>query len=384
MRIFTFCILIFATPLLFGQTHFYVANRDGNNVLRFSMDGIFIEEFVNAGSGNLSSPQEVLFHPIDGSLLVTGFNNTRIKQYDGQSGAFLGDFTNGFDLDHPTKMNIGSDSLLYVAQWGNPQSKIIRFDLDGDFVDEWSEVDVREGCGMEWDSEGSLYVTTWSDGQNNGTAGFVRKFAPDGSDLGIIINSTILQGPVGLWIDESDVLFVIDWTLGRVSKFNTDGIFLEHFITGMIRTEGDAIGPDGKYYLCDWQANRVNRYNSDGSFDTTLVDQGLTVPNGITFGPDGIVSSIESVQEEIKELSIYPNPVTSSTEIVFQIQDIPQQIKLRIVDHLQREIQTITEGRKNKGVYTYNINTGNLTSGIFYVILESEGYVLTQKMVVVK
>lgn len=308
MRIAFTSVLICLSCFAFSQTHFYIANRDGDNILRYHMDGSFIEEFVSSGSGNLSRPQEVLFHPNDSLLLVTGFNNPNIKKYDAVTGDYLGNFSQGFNLDNPTKMLIGPDNLLYVSQWGSPSSKIVRFDLQGNFVDEWSEVDVPEGCGMAFDIAGNLYITTWSNGQNNGTAGFVRKFDPEGNDLGIVINTSVLQGPVGIWIDDVGEFYVVDWTLGRVSKFNINGGLIEQFITGMTRTEGNAFGPDGKYYLCDWQSNRINRYNIDGSFDTTLVNTGLNIPNSITFGPDGIVNSIRSINKETT-ITIYPNPV---------------------------------------------------------------------------
>ncbi len=74
MKLIFLSLFLTFSSYLFGQTHFYVANRNGNNVLRYTMEG----EFVTANSGNLSSPQEVFFHPVDGSLIVTGFNNTAI------------------------------------------------------------------------------------------------------------------------------------------------------------------------------------------------------------------------------------------------------------------------------------------------------------------
>ncbi len=309
-----FCCLLMLNGLgSIAQPDFYVANRDGNNILRYDMDGNFKGEFVKTGLGGLSRPQEVLFHPHDGSLLVTGFQNAQIKQYDGTTGAFLGDFSSGFALTNPTKMIIGPDSMLYVSQWGG-QTKIIRFDLQGNFIDEFSDISVPEGCGMAWDKESNLYVTTWSNGGNNGTAGFVRKFNAQGEDLGIALSTVNLQGPVGIWIGEDDDLFVVDWTLGQVRRFDeVTGDMKGVFISGMTRTEGNVQGPDGKYYLCDWQDNKVNRYNADGSFDSTLASGGaLSVPNSITFGPD--VSTSTKTPSQDLELLVFPNPSANSVQ----------------------------------------------------------------------
>ena len=377
MKFFLSALFLCFSAYLFGQTHFYIANRDGNNVLRYTMDGDFVEEFVTANSGNLSSPQEVFFHPVDGSLIVTGFNNSTIKRYDGETGEFLGDFSQGYNLSNPTKMIMGSDSLIYVTQWGTVQNKIVRFDLNGNFVDEWSSVNVPEGCGMAFDSNGNLYVTTWSNGQNNGAAGFVRKFDSEGNDLGIIVNSAILQGPVGIWIDENEDLFVVDWTLGRVIRFNSDGEFISNFISGMTRTEGNAMGPDGKYYLCDWQDNKINRYNEDGSFDATLVSTGLDVPNSITFGPDGLMSGQEELLDA-RQTNVYPNPAVDEIRISFSASGkMPSDVY--IFNSTGQLELTVSTGSQLSDEMIVDISS--LESGVFFYSFTKDGKQLSRSFV---
>ena len=93
-----------------------------------------------------STARKTFFHP-DGSVLVTGFGNTTIKRYDGETGAFLGDFSSGYALATPSKMSIGPDSLIYVTQWDAVQNNIVRFDLDGNFVDEFTTEGAPNGLG---------------------------------------------------------------------------------------------------------------------------------------------------------------------------------------------------------------------------------------------
>lgn len=355
------------TCFAFGQAHFFIANRDNNNVLKFTLEGEFVLEFVQSGSGGLRSPQEVLFHPEDGSLLVTGFNNTRIKRYDGETGSYLGDFSRGYNLSLPTKMIIGDDNLLYVTQWGRTQNKIVRFDLDGNFIDEWSKINVPEGCGMAWDQEGNLYVTTWSNGQDNGNVGFVRKFDSEGNHLGIVVSTANVQGPVGIWIDEAGDLFVIDWTFGGVKQFDSNGNFKRNFIRGMGRTEGNGIGPDGKYYLCDWQRNRVNRYNADGSFDKILVTQRLNVPNGFAFEPSAVVSSSEVQKEAFVQINTYPNPAKEVIYLDF-IPSGSEPIYLQIYDLLGKSVLSQKVDRQNF-TKAFSLNLHSFEKGIYQLIL---------------
>ena len=364
MRIVFTSFLVILASFIFAQTHFYIANRDGNNVLRYTMEGQFVEEFVAANSGGIIAPQEVLFHPVDGTLLVTGFNNTKIKQYDGETGDFIGDFSSGYNLSNPTKMIIGEDDLIYVTQWGSVQNKVVRFDLDGNFVDEWSSVGVPEGCGMAWDAGGNLLVTTWSNGQNNGASGFVRKFDEHGNDLGIVVNTSILQGPVGIWIDENSDLFVIDWTLGSVLKFDSTGVFKENFIVGMSRTEGNARGPDGKYYLCDWQLNRVNRYNADGTFDMTLVSSGLSVPNSLTFGPDGLTNT-DSPLRSSNHIGIFPNPASDEIQIRFEPEQ-SEPVQIEVFDLLGKSV--LFKDLQNPS-NTISLKIKNLEKGMYQLVL---------------
>ncbi len=373
--IFLSLCLLGGSSLLLGQPDFFVANRDGHNILQYTMDGVFVRAFVKARSGGLNSPQEILFHPVDGSMLVTGFNNSNIKRYDGQTGDYLGNFSSGYNLSRPTKMIIGKDSLIYVTQWGSSQNKIVRFDFDGNFVDEWSNINVPEGCGMAWDKEGNLLVTTWSNGQNTGTAGFVRKFDPQGNNLGVLINTTTLQGPVGLWVAENEDIYVIDWTAGAVKIYTKDGQFIRNFISGMTRAEGNALGPDGKYYICDWQLNRVNRYNADGSFDRTLVNQGLNVPNGLAFSPMVVVSADEEVIEQLSKPSIFPNPGTDEVRLNFTVRNGGLTI-LQVFDILGRPILRKSI-QSHSGDNTLPIDVSAFNRGLFYYTL-SQGNTVKQ------
>ena len=66
-------------------------------------ENILMISVVFAGSGGLATTQEVRFGT-DGNLLVSGRGDTHILKYNGQTGAFIGNLTSGYDLDNPTKM----------------------------------------------------------------------------------------------------------------------------------------------------------------------------------------------------------------------------------------------------------------------------------------
>ena len=308
----TFFFLFFCFSLLAQNgTNVYISSRNTHSIKRYQADGTYLGDFVAPGAGGLAKPQDLFFHPTDSTLIVTGIDNSAILRFDPQTGDFLGHFSSGYPLASPTKMAIGTDDMLYVSQWGAAQNKVARFDLDGNFVDEFTSTGVPNGCGMAWDDEGNLYVASYGNGGN----GNVHRFDPTGNFLGIFISSAILQGPVGLWQNEAGEWLVTDWTTGSVERFDAVGNHLGTFIDGLQNVEGHTFDAEGNIYLCDWSANEVNRYLPDGTFSATFIDTGGPVaPNSIIFGPapaDTTASATGTVKPDF-HLDIFPNPLQDS------------------------------------------------------------------------
>lgn len=99
-------------------------------------------------------------------------------------------------------MKIGADSLLYVLQWSG-NGKVRRYQLDGTYAGEFTSVGVPQSIGLDWDSNGNLYVSSYT-GDN------VRKFDPNGNDLGLFVTSN-LAGPTNIWFDDNGDLLVSDY-----------------------------------------------------------------------------------------------------------------------------------------------------------------------------
>jgi hypothetical protein len=79
----------------------------------------------------------------------------------------------------------------------------------------------------------------------------------------------------------------------------------------------------------------------------------------------------------------YPNPFNPITKIKF---DIPKQgfVSLKIFDILGREVKILVSEIKTVGSYTIDFDASDLPSGIYLGRLESNGYVITKRMVMVK
>jgi hypothetical protein len=81
-----------ATGLSFGRDGFlYVPVESADHVLRVNPITLASSTFINAASGGLDGPRDLSFG-YDGNLYVISGWNDAVKKYDGQTGAFLGNF----------------------------------------------------------------------------------------------------------------------------------------------------------------------------------------------------------------------------------------------------------------------------------------------------
>jgi len=79
----------------------------------------------------------------------------------------------------------------------------------------------------------------------------------------------------------------------------------------------------------------------------------------------------------------YPNPFNPSTKIIYELKK-SDYIKLSLFDINGRLVKVLEEGMKNQGAHEFNFEGKELTSGIYFYRLESNGYTNTKKMMLVK
>lgn len=283
----------------------FVNSRGTNAIKKYDVNGNYLGNFIAPNSGGLIAPEDIQFHP-DGTMLVTGAGNNTIKRYNGQTGQYMGNFSSGYDLEIPSKMSIGWDSLLYVTQWGMTQNKVVRFDLDGNFVDEFTKTPAPNGLGHLWDSNENFYISIYGNGAN----GTIQKFDLLGNSLGTFINSSILQGPTDIWFDNNGDMLIEDWTVGRVLRFNSSGQYLGVFVNGLTNPEGIAFLPNGNLLIGDWGEDAVHLIDSTGTvLGYFTIGNGLVDPNNVTVRVTEMASMAEEGTVE-ERLVIYPNPAS--------------------------------------------------------------------------
>jgi WD40 repeat protein len=361
----------------------FVSSRNSHTIKHYDLaTGNYLGDFVAQGSGGLSFPQEVLWHP-DGFLLVTGRGNTAIKKYDGVTGAYLGNFTSGYVLDNPTKTTIWKDSLLYVSPWGATKNKVVRFDFKtGVFVDEFTSVGVPTGDSHAWDTAGNLYVPQWGDG----LSGRVLKFDTAGTLAGTFIATSQLDGPVNIWFDTTGNLFVVDWTRGDLLQFNgTTGAFIATVINTTSQLEGFAFDDEGYLYLGDWTNNLVYRYDFAAK---TLIPffkaGGLQAPNSILIRKPAATAVAEDTSANLS-LSVSPNPAGSPVQVRYFLEKtLTAHLEVQHVSG--QTLAVLFSGRQTAGEYSITwdgmlANGLRAPAGLYFVRLAVQGQEAVVKLV---
>ena len=79
----------------------------------------------------------------------------------------------------------------------------------------------------------------------------------------------------------------------------------------------------------------------------------------------------------------YPNPFNPVTKIEYQIPSFSH-VTLKLYDVLGREITTLVDEEKTFGIYEITFFAGNLPSGTYFYQLQTEEFVETKKMILMK
>lgn len=98
----------------------------------------------------------------------------------------------------------------------------------------------------------------------------------------------------------------------------------------------------------------------------------------------GLNSSINIANPDNFYLSQnYPNPFNPVTRIMYSI-PTKSSVKLVLYDILNKEILTMVNETKPAGDYVYDFNGSDLSSGVYFYKLETEGFTDMKKMILLK
>lgn len=257
----------------------FVSNRGTGTVERF--DAFTGQPKGGFGKTEIGGDVQDLAIGPDGMLYVVGRSLRHILKFDPATGAFLGNFTSGFELQNPIKITFGPDGFLYVSQWGDGNGSVLRFDAaTGRFGS--SQADSLAGpMGHAWDKAGNLYVACKKGKE-------IWKLPVDGGAASVVSQGGVLRGPSALWFTPNGDLLVADLDHASIKRFRPNGAAFAYespFADGFGWLEGVAHGPDGFLYACDTRLHLVKKLEADSgtSIGVYVEGGGLQSPNALAF-----------------------------------------------------------------------------------------------------
>lgn len=97
----------------------------------------------------------------------------------------------------------------------------------------------------------------------------------------------------------------------------------------------------------------------------------------------GVNQISQQIPDKYQLMQNYPNPFNPSTKITFAL---PKKdfVKLSVYDILGRRVTDLVNEELNAGTFEYNFDGAGLSSGMYFYRLETNGFVQTKKMLLVK
>lgn len=119
-------------------------------------------------------------------------------------------------------------------------------------------------------------------------------------------------------------------------------------------------------------------FTSGGPFNNNLyIDDIQIIATG------GGATSIEEATAETLELQVFPNPVTDNSVVQFTLPASVNKANVAVYDIAGRFVSNLYSGQLDAGVQTFALNRDRLTAGgVYFVKLDLDGKVLTEKIIV--
>jgi len=205
-----------------------VSGRGNSAVLMYDkFSGSFINSFTNGYA--LDNPTKITFGP-DGNLYVSqwGTANQKVVRFNGTTGNFVSEFTQSLNL--PLGHTWDSEGNLYVACYGSRDVR--KFDTSGNFISIFTESGYLQGPANLWfDNNENLFVVDWI------TGSVVQFNASSGAFIRIFVSG--LQNAEGYSFGPDSNLYICDWSQNNIKKYAPNGSFL-----GIFTNQGNLLAPN--------------------------------------------------------------------------------------------------------------------------------------------
>jgi hypothetical protein len=116
----------------------------------------------------------------------------------------------------------------------------------------------------------------------------------------------------------------------------------------------------------------------------SLRDPSIVNPNPDMYIPkSSAVAGESNVVKNFTLLQNYPNPFNPVTTILYSLEKLSD-VKITVYNPLGHEVAILVDGMKPAGMHTVHFDGANLSSGVYFYKLQSQGRVISKKMILIK
>ena len=216
-----------------NATHIFVADTNNHRIQIFNSSGAFVSKFGSLGSANtqFDNPTRVRLDASN-NIYVADSGNNRIQKFD-SAGNFVqtldskvvsgfDDYITSFQLSfndlQADSVDINSDGEIFVADWN--QQRIVKLVRDAGQIPQLdiSLFGLTDPKNIAINSTKNIFITDRANQK-------ILTLNDDGTLKGEIDLSGIPLTPYGIAIDDSDNIFVSDWSLGseKIAQVDEQG-----------------------------------------------------------------------------------------------------------------------------------------------------------------
>ena len=301
---------------------------------------------------------------------------------DSQTGFAVG---NGFAMK---TINGGSNWTFQELATNNPILTSVIFNQGKGFIGEadaesnllfsmddgntWQNGKTRNGVvhtyGTSFLSESLLGYLVGTEQEGSITHPLINKTVDNGNQW----NSYIMSSASGML---RSVAIPNDLKACAVGKYIDDPTFGN---TGLIMTTVDG--------GINWSSQSVTFVTGFSCITKTNSAYYITGSYGVILKSDH-TTGISNINLEIPASYTlsqnFPNPFNPETNIKFSISQSGN-VKLTVFDITGKEVESLVNEKLSAGTYAYNFNASNLPSGTYFYKIETDNFVETKKMVLIK
>ncbi len=169
----------------------------------------------------------------------------------------------------------------------------------------------------------------------------------------------------------SDTQFGLSDGYNIIEKRNSLRAGTENTIA--IRTDVSSVVATGPYFIQPQESISLGFVYAYGEDEAELVNQIIAARNQNLFQISDLNSNSENeFPTSVEFFQNYPNPFNPSTTFTFNLSD-QQAVSLNIYNVLGQQVKSVVNETLEGGIYSYEVSFDELSSGVYFAILETEG-----------